>query len=582
MARASQTIQKPQRRLAFVRLVFLILFSILAVRLFMLQVMDYKFYAALASGQHDLYAKLLPERGQILVQDPLSPAGVFPVAANKPLSLIYSSPKDVPDAQTTAEVLAPILEKEQDELNAILGKKTDPWEPLLHNASDELVEKVKSLQLPGIYSAPEMARYYPAGELFSQLVGFVGFSDGKKQGQYGVERFYESLLAGTQGEIRSQKDAAGRLIALGNKDLLPATNGADVVLTIDKNIQVKACTSLTEAVKKHGAQGGSVIIMDPTSGAIRALCNAPTFDSNKYFQVKNGGVFINAAVSSPYEPGSVFKAITMAAALNEKKVEPSTTYDDTGEVTIGPNTIRNSDNKAHGVQTMTNVLEESLNTGAIFAMRQISVKTFANYIRLFGFGDKLGIDLPHEQSGNVKSLNGKSEIYSATASFGQGITVTPLQLVAAFGAIANRGKLMKPYVVQEVRKTDGTVQITRSQISQNVITPNIADTLSAMLVSAVERGHGKRAGVPGYYVAGKTGTAQIPKLQGGGYEASDLTIGSFVGFAPVDNPKFVMVVKIDRPNDVVFAESTAAPLFGEIAKYLLDYYQIPPTRSAGR
>jgi cell division protein FtsI/penicillin-binding protein 2 len=566
------------RRLAFIRLVFFVFFSLIVLQLFNLQVINRKLYADLASGQHNILAQLVPERGGIYVQDPLSDNKIYPVAVNKQLNFVYTSPKDVVDPQATAVKLAPILNMEVLDLQEILNKPNDPWEPVQHYVTDEVAEAVTNLNLPGIFTIPETMRFYTEGPLFSQLIGYVGFKDDKKQGQYGVEGYWEKELAGKEGELRSEKDPAGSLITLGQREIISAVPGADLVLTIDKNIQVKACSALESAVKKHGAVKGSLIIMDPATGAIKALCNSPSFDPNNYAEVKDISRFINDIVSESYEPGSVFKPITMGGALAEGVVTPTTTYIDTGEIKIGPETIKNSDNKAHGLQTMTGVLENSLNTGAIFAMRQLGVKNFLNYVEDFGFGKITGIDLPHEKFGNISRLLEKQEIYSATASFGQGITATPLQMLNAFGAIANKGQLMRPYVVDEVRFTDGRVEKTSPTIIRQVLTSQVARTLSAMLVAVVENGHGKRAGVTGYYVAGKTGTAQVPLQDKAGYDPNK-TIGTFIGFAPVDQPKFVMLAKINEPKDVTFAESSAAPLFGEVAKFLLEYYQVPPERA---
>jgi cell division protein FtsI/penicillin-binding protein 2 len=566
------------RRLAFVRLVFFVFFILITLQLFNLQVVNHELYADLASGQHNILSQLIPERGEIYVQDPLSESKVYPVAVNKQLNFVYASPKDVVDPQVVSAKLAPILNMDVLDLEEILNKPNDPWEPLKHYVTDEIAELITNLKLPGIFTIPETMRFYTEGPLFSQLVGYVGFNNDKKEGQYGVEGYWEKELAGKKGELRSEKDPAGSLITLGQREIIPAVPGVNLILTIDKNIQIKACLALESAVKKHGAAKGSLIIMDPTTGAIKALCNSPSFDPNSYAEVRDISRFINNAVSSPYEPGSVFKPITMAGALAEGVVTPTSTYIDTGEIKIGPEIIKNSDNKAHGLQTMTGVLENSLNTGAIFVMRQLGVKSFLSYMEKFGFGKITGIDLPHEKSGNINRLSEKQEIYSVTASFGQGITVTPLQMLNAFGAIANKGQLMRPYVVDEIRFADGRAEKTRPTIIRQVFTSQVARTLSAMLVSVVERGHGKRAGVAGYYVAGKTGTAQVPMQNKAGYDPHK-TIGTFVGFAPVDQPKFVMLAKIDEPKGVTFAENSAAPLFGEIAKFLLEYYQVPPERA---
>ncbi|MDD5291368.1 MAG: penicillin-binding protein 2, partial [Patescibacteria group bacterium] len=332
------------------------------------------------------------------------------------------------------------------------------------------------------------------------------------------------------------------------------------------------------------ADGGSIIVMDPKTGAVIAMCSYPDFDPNNYDQVKDINIFNNPAIFAQYEPGSVFKPITMAAALDQGKVTPETTYKDEGQVMITgwPKPIKNSDFDSfggHGEVNMTSVLENSLNTGAIFAMQQTGADVFANYVKNFGFGENTGIELSGEASGDIRNLTVAKikPIDAAVASFGQGISVTPIQLVGAYAAIANGGILMKPYIVKEIDHPDGTKDITEPKEIRRVISEKAATLLGGMLVNVVEEGHGKKAGVKGYYVAGKTGTAQVPKKDGLGYQ-SGVNIGSFAGFAPADDPQFAMLVRIDHPRDVSWAESSAAPLFGEIAEFLLQYYQVPKTR----
>ncbi|MEK7496675.1 MAG: penicillin-binding protein 2 [Patescibacteria group bacterium] len=571
-----------QSRLALVRLAFFIFFAIIILRLFEVQVLDQSLYAALASNQHDVLAELFPVRGNILTRDSLSENGVYPVAVNRKLWQVYSVPRDVTDALEAANKLSPLLGLPSEEiLTRLASDPTDPYEPLAHELSDEAVEQINKLNLAGIKTAPETVRFYPEAELYSQILGFIGFADDKKVGRYGVEQYVEEILAGAPGKLISEKDPGGRLIMSASRSIVPAVAGADVVLTIDKNIQFQSCRALQSAVKKHEARGGSVLIINPKDGAILALCSTPSFDPNNYRAVSDIGRFLNPISSTAYEIGSVFKPITMALALDAGKVTADTVYDDTGSLIFGPDVIKNSDGKAHGLQTMTQVLEESLNTGAIFAMRQVGKKEFGEGVKNFGFGEVTGIELPHESVGNIKSLNEKQEIYFATASFGQGITATPLQMAQAFGAIANKGKLIRPHLISEIRYADGSVLKTEPTLVRQVIKPETATTLGAMLVSVVENGHGKRAGVPGYYVAGKTGTAEISLSGGGGYEKHK-NIGTFIGFAPLNDPKFVMITKIVEPQGLVFAESSAAPLFGELAKYLLQYYQVPPERKVSK
>lgn len=604
-------------RLKVIRVIIFLFAGVIALRFFSLQVLNHDFYAALAAGQHDIYQSLFPERGNIYMQEIVGGTSngqtLYPLATNQSLYLVYADPrqikkadelagdltdifyaqnqadkaaletqnKDSQDKEPTPEELAAAekaeKEKIKNDLLAKLTKENDPYEPLYNNATEDTMAKVKDLKAAGIGYTEEEARFYPENDLGSQFLGFVGVKDDKKIGQYGLEGYFEKELAGKPGFLSSEKDVAGRWIPVSGRDWQKAEDGSDLVLTIDRNIQYFACEKLKEAVEKHSADGGSVIIMDPETGAIWAMCSYPDFDPNNYSKVQDINVFNNPATFSQYEPGSVFKAITIAAALDLGKITPTTTYNDEGQVQVDDRVIKNSDLVAHGVQTMTQVLDESLNTGAVFAVSEIGADAFQKYVADFGFGTKTGVQLDYENSGNISSLDKKGKIWSATASFGQGISVTPIQMVTSFAAIANGGKLIKPYIVDEIKKSNGEIIKTQPEVIRQVISSNTATLLGGMLVSVVENGHGKQAGVLGYYVAGKTGTAQVPKKEGGGYDPN-ITIGSFVGFAPVENPKFVMLTKIDHPRDVVWAESSAAPLFGEIAKYVLNYLKVPPSR----
>ncbi|MDP2737016.1 MAG: penicillin-binding protein 2 [bacterium] len=437
----------------------------------------------------------------------------------------------------------------------------------------------KELEIDGIGFAESSFRFYPEGNIGSNILGFVGYVGDKQQGRYGLEEFFEQELAGSPGSIKIERDAKGYPIIINDREYNKADDGSDLILTINRSIQFMACQKLNEAVAKHGADGGSVIILEPETGAVLAMCSSPDYDGNNYQEAKDIKVFTNPAIFSQYEPGSIFKVITMAMAIDQEKVTPQTTYDDTGQVIISKYKIENSDRKANGVQTMAEVLEKSLNTGAIFAMRSIGPDLFSEYVKKFGFGEKTGIELNGESKGDIKNLIKKpvGELYAATASFGQGLAATPIQIAAAFLTLANNGIMMKPYIVKEIIKPDGSKIETKPETVGQIISEKTAAILGGMMVNVVEKGHGKLAGVKGYYVAGKTGTAQVP-AKDGGYQAG-AHIGSFAGFAPADNPKFVMLVRIDQPRDVEWAESSAAPLFGELAEYMLNYWQVPKERN---
>ncbi|MDO8265124.1 MAG: penicillin-binding protein 2, partial [Candidatus Parcubacteria bacterium] len=409
-------------------------------------------------------------------------------------------------------------------------------------------------------------RFYPQGSFLSQTVGFLG---GEGEGQYGLEEYWDGVLKGETGP------GSGQFVF---NDM---SEGSDIILTIDYNTQYQAEKLLNKAGEDLKIENGEIIVMDPNSGKIIAMANFPNFNPNQYetyAKSRNLEIFQNSAIQKIFEPGSVFKAITMAAALNEGKITPSTTYIDVGQIKIGGSTVYNYDHRIWGEMTMTGVLERSINTGAVFAESQISHNTFLDYISRFGIFEKTGIDLPGEISSQNAELKKGYEINFATAAFGQGIEMTSLQFIRAYSAIANGGYLVKPYLVEEIVNSNGQKETIQSQIGkEGIISSETSSRLSAMLVSVVENGYSKEAQVPGYYIAGKTGTAQIPWITLGINKAgySEKTYQSFVGFFPAFNPKFVVLVKLLNPQTKT-AEYSAVPVFQELAKYIIDYYQIPP------
>lgn len=569
----------PFKRLRVLRFIFLAAGCLVVIQLFRIQVLSHGFYTALAEGQHDLFQKLFPERGRVYASSTKGGGTSYLLAANRKTSLAYAEPFRIKDPKPAAYLLAPLLGLDELDLVAKLSDGKVRYRPLKKDVPDDVRAGVTALGLEGIGFADEEARFYPEGDAGAQLLGFVSAGDdGTRVGRYGIEGYFNDELSGATGFLQAEKDSLGRLLADGTQALKPARNGDDITLTIDRTVEHVVCGKLSAWVKLHGASKGSVVILDPKTGAVIAMCNTPTFDPNAYNKVNDISVYNNTAIFDAWEPGSIFKTITMAAGLDTGKVTPNTTFNDTGELKIGLFTIRNSDLKAHGLVTMTDVLAESLNTGIDSVVRTVGNETFLKYVQDFGFGQKSGIQLQTESAGNIESLGKKGDIYAATGAFGQGLTTTPLQIAAAYAAVANDGILLTPTIVASIADGGtGDVRNTAPKAVRRVISDRTSKLLTGMLVAVVERGHGKRAGVPGYWVAGKTGTAQIPKKDGGGYE-TDAAIGSFAGFAPIENPKFTMVVRIDRPKDVGFAESSAAPLWGDIAKYLLDYYEIPPTR----
>lgn len=598
-------------RVRALRFFFLAAFCIIGMRLFILQVVDAGFYRALSEGQHSLYEELIPKRGSVYVKD-FGDATEYAVATNEPRAFVYADPRLITQPITTGLAIAKILQLEgwdthgqphtqttttvaedgtittavedlgptaTDKLIDRLAKIDDPYEPVARDVSQNHLNQILALGEKGIDYVLEDARAYPEKNFGGHILGFLGLdADGKRTGYYGLEGHFQDFLAGRAGSLYSETDAAGRWIGVGARSFTPAVDGGDLLLTIDRTVQYMACKMLREGVARFDADGGALVIMEPDTGRVIAMCGAPDFDPNDYGNVEDARYYSNPATYHAYEPGSIFKPITMAGAIDQGVLSPHTTFEDTGSVEVDDYTIRNSDLKSHGVVTMTQVLDESLNTGMVWIMRKMGRDSLRSYIQQFGFGTLTGIELATESAGTTASMNEQAEVYAATASFGQGLTVTPLQIATAYAAIANGGALMKPYIVEEVRYPDGTIEKRQPQKVRQVISEKAATTVGAMLVSVVENGHGKRAGVPGYYIAGKTGTAQVADETHGGY-LEGVTNGSFAGFGPVGDPKFAMVVKLENPRTVEWAESSAAPVFGQIADFLLSYYDIAPERA---
>lgn len=612
----------------------------LVYRLFNLQIKQVDLYTAMAASQQQVATPLQPVRGKIyFTEDVNGQEQLYPAATNKDLAALYAVPKEVPDpaalaeklyeffdrprlladmptatgtvpviaSSTKADIIADYirrLSKPDSLYDSLNNKRADDTQLLQFyavlasttstplTADDLALENYQVVRkdatgtaaivkIPGLDFTMGSYRYYPENDVGSHLLGFVSYANGVGVGKYGLEEFFNDELAGQAGFLKSDKSGAGGVMIASGQEYTKPVDGADLVLTINRSVEFVACQKLQAAVKQHGATGGSVIALDPKTGAILAMCSVPDFDPNDYQDVPDISVYNNPALLYEYEPGSVFKTVTMSAAIDQGKVTPETTYNDPGEVMIPgwPKPIRNSDfatHGPHGVTTMSTVLEYSLNTGAIFAMHQIGPQVFADYVKNFGFGEKTGLELGAESSGNIANLLGAkiSDIDAATASFGQGIAATPLQMIMPYQAIANGGVLMKPYVVKAIIR-DGQREDIMPQAVRAVVSAKTAATISAMLVNVAESGHAGHASINGYYIGGKTGTAQV--AEGGSYSHSDY-IHTYVGIAPIDNPAFVMLTKIDNPKDVTYAEGSALPLWKDIASYMLQYYQVPKTR----
>ncbi|MEX1064224.1 MAG: penicillin-binding protein 2 [Candidatus Paceibacterota bacterium] len=572
-------------RINLFAIIVMVVMGLIVYRLFNLTFVQHSAFVQSAKSQYNNPSALLAGRGNIYFSDLASDNRKIGVT-NRSSFYLYTNNQKISSAGEIASKLAPILNIQQSDLETQLSQEDKTYLVIAQGLSKDQADKINGLKIAGVTAASEITRFYAFESLAASVLGFVGFDNGRRAGQYGVESYYDDVLSGdsrTQSFFGNKTYSSFLNIFKFGKDEEPETTmqqseeqtGSDILLTIDHNIQSLIEVKLKELLNKWDAESGSIIIQDPTTGAILAMTSSPSFDPNNYSDYGLSS-FINPNVQEVFEPGSSFKPITMAAAVDAGAVTPDTTYDDTGAVKIGGYTIRNFNEKANGIQTMREVLQKSLNTGAIYAQRSAGDDTFLNYVVSFGFGQKSGADLSGEVSGNISNLFSGRDINFATASFGQGIAVTPLQLINAYSAIANGGKLMRPYVVDGIIRPDGSRTKTEPEIIGSPISEKTATQMKSMLIDVVDKGFDK-ARIKGYDVAGKTGTAQIPDAAGG-YLENDQFIHDFVGFAPAYSPRFVILIKIDKPQGIRFASDSLSPAFGDIARFLIRYFNIPPTR----
>lgn len=485
---------------------------------------------------------------------------------------ISVSPPLVFNRAELADRLSELLGLPQAEVSATLTAE-EPWLQLATGVDYEVGEVIASLQAEGITCMPRPRRFYPEGNLIAHVLGIVNSTG---TGFYGVEGYYNQLLKGNNGRRRVEQNPTGKELPIPPLGEIPSQAGTSLVLTLDRNVQYIAEQELQRALETYDAESGTVVIMEPQTGAILAAVSYPAYDPNDFAHA-DPQLLSDPVVSKMWEPGSIFKIITWAAGLDSGTVSPGTTFYDEGALEVGGRVIRNWDRQGHGLVTMTDGLVQSLNTVAAFTSTSMGKESFYTYLRRFGFGTLTDVDLDSEGPGMMKQPGDPNWFPSelGTNSFGQGIAVTPMQMIVAVSAVANQGTLMKPHIVSEyVAKEEAGSRMVpvEPMIVRRAISQEAAETLTGLLVEVIEEGAVK-AQVQGYRIAGKTGTAQIPTPYG--YDP-DGTIASFVGYAPADDPQFIVLVKLDRPTASPWGSQTAAPTFKAIAERLFAYMQIPP------
>src|SRR3989339_554398 len=544
-------------------------------RYFYLQIINHQKLLASADAEHTFDEVLKPQRGEIFIKDKFGEK--YAVAINKQLFTLYAIPAQIKDKNSAAKFLAGILKIDQEKLLGKLNSNSKASYQVAKNISVKTRNLISSQKINGLYDEENDVREYPLKNILSQTLGFVGFDENDDRvGRYGLEKYYNDILEGREGKFVGEKTNEGAWLPFGKQEISAAQDGADLTLTIDYPVQIKSQQVLEETMKKWSAESGVIMVMDPKNGRILALAGMPNYDPNNFSQIKDFSLFLNGVTQVGFEPGSIFKPFTMAMGLDLGLVTTSTQYEDTGALKFGGYTIKNFDGKAHGVQTMTGVLEKSLNTGPVFVQQKVGMDNFLKYVSIFKLNEKTGIDTL-ETNGSFANLNDRRDINFATASFGQGVRLTPVEIIRAFSAIANGGFLVQPHLLDSITHPSGAEEKTVWPNPVRILKESTAHDLAAMLVSVVEHGFDK-AKIEGYSIAGKTGTAQIPNPDGGGYLSADQTIHSFVGFAPAYDPKFLIFMKIVKPKGINFASNSLTSYFRELTNFILQYMQIPPDR----
>lgn len=557
---------------------FVLLIAISSAKAFSLQITNYAVWKEKALAQQAQGIDLIPKRGEIFFQD--KNGNLVPAAINNTKYNIAIDPSKIKEEEKEeiAEILSLKLEISKESILAKISKTNDPYELLKQNVEGELSQELKQ-EIPSLILEEKEFRYYP-NYLANQTIGFCSFDNLTNRciGKYGLEAYYNSLLMGNDpsGATLSQIIQKGVWGAINN---FYVTDGADLILTIDPVIQQEVEKDLKLEVEKWSAKSGNVIVMDPKTGKILALANYPDFNNNEYNKEKDISVFLNNAVSSRYEPGSVFKPFTLAAGLESGKITKNSSYFDKGEITLNNKTIRNAGGSTpNKMVSMELFLQRSYNLGAVFIQQTIGNEYFKDFIlNNLDFDEKTNIDLPAEINNSFSNLSRKEaqDIDFATASFGQGIAITPIKLIQEFAAFANGGNLVKPYIVDYIRM-GSQITYTEPTIIKKVLKTETLQQEIPLLESVVsgEKGSGFLAKIEGYRIAGKTGTGEIPLENERGY--SNRVNHTFVGFGPVSDPKVIILTRLEDPKGVNYAEATAVPLFRKIMKFIIDYYAISP------
>ncbi len=546
------------------------------IKLYFLQVIHHEDFVNLADKQYVKKSGGIFSRGTIYFED--KDGGLVSAATLKTGYILAINPTQIKDKEDVYQKLSTIVEIDKEDFLSRASKTTDPYEEIAKKIGEKESLEIQALKIKGVYLYKEQWRFYPGGKTASNVLGFLGFKGDEYAGRYGLENFYEKVLARNKGDIYANFFVE----IFSNIEKTLSDEGSfegDIVATIEPSVQTNLEDALSKIQNKWSAVETGGIIMDPKTGEIYAMASVPTFNPNDFSGEKNVSVFSNPLVDNVREMGSIIKPLTIAAGIDAGVITPKTTYDDKGFVKADTETIWNHDKKAHGIISMQEVLNNSLNTGVAFVVNKLGNKKFADYMFGYGLGDKTGIDLPNEASNIIENLKSPRDIEYITASFGQGIALTSISTIRALSVLANGGTLVNPHVIKKINYKGGFFKNTDTSLGKEIIKKESSEAVTRMLVEVVDsaliQGKGKN---PHYTIAAKTGTAQIANPNGGGYY-NDKFLHSFFGYFPAYDPKFIVFLyTLDPKVGNLFAADTLAVPFFDLSKFLINYYELAPDR----
>jgi cell division protein FtsI/penicillin-binding protein 2 len=550
---------------------------ILVAKLFFVQIVHGNTYSESADRQYATPSSDIYERGSIFFTN--KDGRLISAATQITGFKIAIDPTKITDAEKAYQQLSTLTVLDHDDFLARASKINDPYEEISNHLPKEKADAISALKIPGVNIFKEKWRFYPGEAMASHTLGFVGYKGNELGGRYGLERQYDGILS--RNDDNPYVNFFAEVFSNLHKTLFESDKKeGDIVTTIEPQVQSFLEKKLVEVQDRYQVDSIGGIIMNPQDGSIYALSVKPDFNPNNFSQVKNNSIFSNPLVENVLEFGSVVKPLVMAAALNMGVVTPTTTYNDKGSIIVEDHEIFNFDKKARGPGTsMQEVLNQSLNTGMVFVEKQLGRENLRDYLLAYGIKEKTGIDLPNETSGLVSNiLTSPREIEYANAAFGQGIALTPIELIRALASLANNGNLVVPHLIKEIKYNDSTSKQMIYPITATKITKQTSEEITRMLVNVMDKSiKGGLAKLDHFSVAVKTGTAQVADNTTGGYY-EDRHTHSFFGYFPAYSPKFIVFLYAINPKGVSYAATTWSDPFLDITKFLLNYYEVPPDR----